>query len=130
MLTIYNSDKGAADYDSKLENKQLLINKVQELGGEFYILRKREIENYYSRDAIQRLITNEFILPPDFQIEDYTDIKEEIKTYIIQGLNINFKAKNNFSVFDEMTKEEWLACAYSIEGSTDLEIIISKVLGE
>lgn len=130
FIFILDSDKGAADYDSKLENKQLLINKVQELGGEFYILRKREIENYYSRDAIQRLITNEFILPPDFQIEDYTDIKEEIKTYIIQGLNINFKAKNNFSVFDEMTKEEWLACAYSIEGSTDLEIIISKVLGE
>jgi predicted ATP-dependent endonuclease of OLD family len=130
FIFILDSDKGAADYDSKLENKQILIAKVQELGGDFYILRKREIENYYSRDAIQRLITNEYILPIDFQIEDYNDIKEDIKTHIIQGLNINFKAKNNFYVFDEMTREEWLACAYSIEGSTDLEIIIAKVLEE
>lgn len=128
FVFILDSDKGAADYDSKLANKQLLIDKVQELGGDFCILRKREIENYYSRDAIQRLITNANILPIDFQIEDYSDIKEDIKTHIIQGLHINFKAKNNFNIFDEMTREEWLACAFPVEGSTDLEIIIAKVL--
>ena len=92
------------------------------------LLMYREIENYYSRDAIQRLITNANILPIDFQIEDYSDIKEDIKTHIIQGLHINFKAKNNFNIFDEMTREEWLACAFPVEGSTDLEIIIAKVL--
>ena len=130
FIFILDSDKGATDYVSKLENKQLLINKVQELGGEFDILRKREIENYYSREAIQRLMLDENILPEEFQIEDYTDIKEDIKTYILQRFNINFKAKNNFAIFDEMTREEWLSCAYPIDDSTDLEMIISKILSE
>lgn len=130
FIFILDSDKGAADYDSKLANKQLLINKVQELGGEFDILRKREIENYYSRDAIQRLMEDVNILPEEFQIEDYTDIKEDIKTHILQRFNINFKAKNNFAIFDEMTREEWLSCASPIGDSTDLEIIIEKILSE
>lgn len=130
FILILDSDKGAVDYESKLANKQALINKVQELGGDFDILRKREIENYYSRDAIQRLITDDNPLPTEFQISDYTDIKEDIKTHIIQTLNINFKAKNNFNIFEEMTQEEWLSCAYPIEGSTDLQIIIGKVLSE
>lgn len=128
FIFILDSDKGATDYNSKLANKQLLIGKVQQLGGDFDVLRKREIENYYSRDAIQRLITNAHPLPAAFQIEDYTDIKEDIKTHIIQQFNINFKAKNNTSIFEEMTRAEWLACAYPVNGSTDLEIIIGKVL--
>lgn len=87
----------------------MLIEKVQELGGDFDILRKREIENYYSRDAIQRLITNANVLPAEFQITEYTDIKEVIKIHIIQAFNINFKAKNNFSIFDELQEMNgWL----------------------
>lgn len=128
FIFILDSDKGATDYDAKLANKQLLIEKVQQLGGEFDMLRKREIENYYSKAAIQRLITDANILPAEFQIDDYTDIKEDIKTHIIQALNIHFKAKNNFNIFDEMTREEWLACAYPVDDSTDLEIILAKVL--
>ena len=58
FIIILDSDKGATDYASKLANKQALIQKVNQLGGEFDILRKREIENYYSRDAIQRLMPN------------------------------------------------------------------------
>lgn len=133
FIFILDSDKGATDYNSKLNNKQQLFDKVQELGGDFDILRKREIENYYSREAIQRLITKInplYHLPAEFQITDYSDIKEDIKKHIIQGLNLNFKAKNNLSIFEEMTKEEWLASACPIDGSTDLEIIIAKVLGE
>ena len=130
FIFILDSDRGATDYDSKLANKQQLINKVQELGGEFDILRKREIENYYSRNAIQRLMQDENILSDEFQIEDYTDIKEEIKTHILQPFGINFKAKNNFEIFDEMTRDEWLTCAYQIEESTDIEIIIEKILSE
>ena len=68
------------------------------------------------------------ILPHEFQITDYHDIKESIKTHIIQGLSINFKAKNNFEIFDEMTKEEWLACASPINNTTDLEIILATML--
>jgi len=128
FIFILDSDKGAIDYDSKLANKAILISKVQELGGSFDVLRKREIENYYSREAIQRLFGDRFILPEEFQIQDYSDIKEEIKAHILQQTNINFRAKNNFDIFDEMTREEWINCAFQVEGRTDLEIIIEKIL--
>jgi putative ATP-dependent endonuclease of OLD family len=128
FIFILDSDKGALDYDTKLANKAILIAKVQELGGDFEILRKREIENYYSRDAIQRLLGDRFILPEGFQIQDYSDIKEEIKTHILQQTNINFRAKDNFEIFDEMTTEEWINCAFQVEGRSDLEIIIEKIL--
>ncbi|MCU0469039.1 MAG: ATP-binding protein [Arcicella sp.] len=131
FIFILDSDKGAIDYDSKLANKALLIAKVQELGGDFDILRKREIENYYSKDAIQRLLGNNFILPAEFEIQDYTDIKEEIKTHILTPSGLNFKSKNNFDIFDEMTREEWINCATIVEdGKTDIEIIIEKILNE
>ncbi|MFT3794833.1 ATP-dependent nuclease [Flavobacterium sp.] len=128
FIFILDSDRGATDYASKLANKALLIEKVEELGGEFEILRKREIENYYSRAAIQRILGDTFILPEAFEINDYSDIKEEIKVHILEPSGLNFKAKNNFAIFDEMTKEEWLESGEIIDESTDLEIIINKIL--
>lgn len=131
FIFILDSDKGAVDYESKLINKAALITKVQELGGEFDILRKREIENYYSRDAIQRIFGDVYTLPEEFKIEDYTDIKEEIKTHILMPSGLNFKAKNNFDIFDEMTKDEWINCSSILEnGKTDIESIIEKILAE
>jgi putative ATP-dependent endonuclease of OLD family len=131
FIFILDSDRGAVDYDSKLANKALLIEKVQELGGEFDVLRKREIENYYSKPAIQRLLGNDYVLPAEFEIQDYSDIKEEIKTHILTPSGLNFKAKNNFEIFDEMTKEEWISCATVVEdGKTDIEVIIVKILSE
>lgn len=130
FIFILDSDRGAVDYESKLANKALLIAKVQELGGEFYVLRKREIENYYSKAAIQRLL-GDYVLPAEFEIEDYSDIKEQIKIHILTPSGLNFKAKNNFEIFDEMTKEEWISCATVLEdGKTDIEIIIEKILNE
>ncbi|RAI93842.1 ATP-dependent nuclease [Algoriphagus yeomjeoni] len=130
FIFILDSDKGAVDYDSKLDNKALLIAKVLELGGEFDVLRKREIENYYSKPAIQRLL-GDYVLPAEFEIQDYSDIKEEIKTHILTPSGQNFKAKNNFEIFDEMTKEEWISCATVVEdGKTDIEVIIEKILNE
>lgn len=41
---------------------------------------------------------------------------------------VNFKAKNNFSVFREMSRDEWISAGVTIDGSTDLEIIIAKIL--
>lgn len=129
FIIILDSDKGAIDYDSKLINKVDLIAKVQKLGGEFGLLFKREIENYYSRDAIQRLLGSRFSLPNEFQILDYNDIKEDIKKYILAPSGLSFKSKNNFEIFDEMTKDEWINSAKVIEdGKTDLEIIINKIL--
>lgn len=129
FIFILDSDKGAIDYDSKLANKATLIAKVEELGGEFDLLRKREIENYYSKDAIQRILGNDFALPEEFQVNAYNDIKDEIKTHILAHTKLNFKAKNNFEVFDEMTRAEWLSCALVVEnGKTDIELIIEKIL--
>lgn len=125
FIVILDSDKGAVDYETKLANKQKLIEKVEELNGEVLLLRKREIENYYSRDAIQRLLGDRFQLPEEFIIEDYNDIKEEIKTHIV---GVNFKAKNNFDVFSEMTKDEWISSAYTIDEKTDIEEIIDKII--
>jgi len=128
FIFILDSDRGAVDYEAKLANKVSLIAKVQELGGEFDLLRKREIENYYSRDAIERLLSAVYNLPVEFQIQDYTDIKEEIKTHILQPSSLNFKAKNNFDIFDEMTREEWLSSAFQVGDTTDIEMIIEKIL--
>ena len=128
FIVVLDSDKGATDYDSKLENKAQLIEKVQNLGGEVLILRKREIENYYSREAIQRLLGVNFQLPDEFQIEDYSDIKEEIKNHILANYQGNFKAKNNQDIFEAMTKKEWLASGVVVDETTDLEIIINKIL--
>lgn len=125
FIVILDSDRGAVDYESKLANKAGLIEKVEDLGGEVVVLQKREIENYYSREAIQRLLGDTFELPEEFQIEDYTDIKEEIKTHIV---GVNFKAKNNLMVFNEMSREEWISCAVETNGTTDIEQIINKVL--
>lgn len=128
FIVVLDSDRGAVDYDDKLANKAQLIAKVEELGGEVMILRKREIENYYSRDAIQRILGDDYALPDEFQITDYSDIKEEIKTHILEPSTINFKAKNNFSVFEEMTQEEWIASSVTVEETNDLQLVIDKVL--
>lgn len=127
FVVVLDSDKGAIDYESKLANKAQLIEKVEALGGEVLILRKREIENYYCRDAIQRLLNGNFELPEEFQVEDFTDIKEEIKNHIIQPSGVNFKAKNNFNVFTEMTREEWISSAAIVGETTDIEEIIEKI---
>ncbi|MRT92584.1 AAA family ATPase [Ancylomarina sp. 16SWW S1-10-2] len=127
FIVVLDSDKGAVDYDSKLANKSQLIGKVEGLGGKVMILRKREIENYYSRDAIQRVLGDAFQLPDEFQIDDFSDIKEEIKTHILTPTGMNFKAKNNLSIFNEMTKEEWISSAVTISNTTDLQEIINKI---
>lgn len=128
FIVVLDSDRGAVDYDAKLANKAQLIAKVGELGGEVMILRKREIENYYSRDAIQRILGDDYTLPEEFQITDYSDIKEEIKTHILEPSTVNFKAKNNFSVFEEMTQEEWIASSVIVGETNDLQLVIDKVL--
>lgn len=128
FIFIVDSDKGAIDYASKLANKQALQEKVETLGGSFEVLHKREIENYYHRNAIQRILGNRFTLPEGFMIGDYDDVKELLKIQIIEAGNVNFKTKNNFEVFDEMTPDEWKEVGVSVNGSTDIELIIDCIL--
>lgn len=127
FIVLLDSDEGAVDYESKLIKKTHLIKKVNEFGGEVLMLRKREIENYYSRDAMQRVLGDSFQIPSDFQINDFADIKEEIKKHIPPSI-VNFKTKSNMAVFKEMTRDEWIASAVIVDGSTDLEQIADKLL--
>jgi putative ATP-dependent endonuclease of OLD family len=71
-----------------------LKQKVEGMGGEFEILRKREIENYYHKDAIQRVLGEEFIVPEGFVIDDYSDMQIEIKEKIL--INNNHCCPVNF----------------------------------
>lgn len=128
FIIVLDSDKGAIDFDSKMERKNNLKQKVEKMGGDFEILRKREIENYYHKDAIQRVLGDGFTLPDNFVIGDYNDMHTEIKEKILIGNNINFKVKNNIAVFDEMTKDEWLSSGYDMGKKTDLEHIAEKII--
>lgn len=131
FMVVLDSDRGAVDYAAKLETKRELIEKIEDLGGEFEILRKREIENYYSKTAMQRIIGDVFAIPDDFVVEEYCDMKAEIKAKILEPSGgINFKAKNNLEVFNSMTREEWIEAGVEVDGITDLELIILKILAE
>jgi putative ATP-dependent endonuclease of the OLD family len=131
FIVVLDSDKGAVDYDQKLANKTELVSKVIELGGEFEMLRKREIENYYCKNAIQRLMGTHHTISEDFVIQDFEDAKVKLETEIPNNVKsiFKFKSKNNMQIFEEMTKEEWINCAYIVDDKkTDIEMIIEKIL--
>lgn len=132
FIVIVDSDKGAIDFASKQANNDALKTKVESVNGEFEILRKREIENYYHLEAIKRLIPN----PPatinldSIVIGEYNNVKDEIQSKILDVERINFKKKNNMQVFQEMTRDEWIESAFTENGSIDIQIIIDKILEE
>lgn len=131
FIFILDSDKGAIDYQNKLNNKAQLIAKVEALSGEFEVLRKREIENYYHKAAIQRILGSHHTLSETFEIEDFVDIKKSIEEEIPNEVRstLKFKSKNNIAIFDEMTVEEWKESSVSInQETTDIESIIEKIL--
>lgn len=132
FIFILDSDKGAVDYATKCANKASLIEKVNSLGGDFEILRKREIENYYSKEAIQRILGHHHTISEDFTIDDIEDIKVKLENEIPNNIKsmLKFKSKNNMKIFDEMTRQEWIDCSFKIDEKTDIEMIIDKILGE
>lgn len=128
FMFVLDSDRGAVDFATKEANKQQLKQKIVDMGGTLEILRKREIENYYHRAAIQRALGDRFALPDEFQVEDYIDMQSEIKEKIlIPAITLNFKVKNNMDVFSEMTPEEWIEVAAVVDDSTDLQMIIAAI---
>ena len=129
---IVDSDKGAVDFAAKQANNTALKTKVESVNGEFEILRKREIENYYHLEAIKRLLPN---VPATIDldtliIEDYNDVKDEIQFKILDVERINFKKKNNMSIFREMTRDEWIEASFQENGTTDIQLIIERILAE
>ena len=132
FIVIVDSDKGAVDFAAKQANNTALKTKVESVNGEFEILRKREIENYYHLEAIKRLLPN---VPATIDldtliIEDYNDVKDEIQFKILDVERINFKKKNNMSIFREMTRDEWIEASFQENGTTDIQLIIERILAE
>lgn len=128
FIFVLDSDKGAIDFESKSANKEALKNKVEAMGGEFALLKKREIENYYHRNAIQRVIGDQFQLTDDFVVGDYLDMQSEIKQKILSNVNINLKVKNNIEIFREMTREEWISVGVDENGVTDIQEVVNKIV--
>mgnify|MGYP006982440381 CR=1 FL=1 len=58
-MLIKNS--GAVDYEDKLRKQSRLKNTVEQKGGEVLVLRKREIENYYSPRIVKENFVGERI---------------------------------------------------------------------
>ena len=128
-MLLIDKDLGAVDYAAKQANNIQLQQTVEAMGGVFEILRKREIENYYHIDAIRRIINGQIQIPVDLTINDYNDVQQEIKEKLLTpNLGFSFKSKNNQQIFTEMTREEWIASAVQENGSTDIELIIAKIL--
>ncbi len=131
FIVLLDNDKGATDYASKSANKQDLKLKVEALGGTFEILCKREIENYYHRDAIQRVLGVHYTLSDGFSIQDFSDVKVYLEAEIPENVRstLKFKTKNNMAIFNEMTSDEWRVCGFAeSNGKTDIENIIDKIL--
>lgn len=131
FMVVLDTDKGATDYASKAANQQDLKHKVEALGGNFEMLGKREIENYYHRDAIQRVLGGQHTLSAGFSIQDFSDVKADIEAEIPADVRsmLRFKSKNNLVIFNEMTTDEWKTCGYTDQnGKTDIENIIEKIL--
>lgn len=111
-----DSDKKSPE-DVTPQKKVDLAEKVKRDGGNFIILRKREIENYVHPEAYKRLSFGEI------EIGDFTDVK---KSYF-SGPNGSSKF---IKVVDEMTLDEFLERdTYSVDGETKHELtdIIMKL---
>lgn len=131
FIFVLDTDQGAIDYASKIARKQDLKLKVEALGGTFEMLRKREIENYYHKDAIQRVLGTHHVLSIGFSVQEYTDVKVDLEAEIPNNVRsvLKFKSKNNEKIFIEMTAQEWKDCGcVESNGTTDIENIIIKIL--
>lgn len=110
---IIDSDKGSVDEIVKNKNSQQIEDRCISDSALFFKLKKREIENYCNPEAILRTIKNDIYELKDLIGEVILDIKDEtdVEKYIkakIPSLRGGFKNGLNTSVFQEMTKDEWV----------------------
>jgi putative ATP-dependent endonuclease of OLD family len=104
LYLIIDSDK----HQDKFEKQTQRATNFQSIKakGKSYVLKKSCLENYYHHRAFERtygLPENSFPI-----IDDKANVKMIIKKYKIDNiLAQNIKEKNNFDVFEAMTKEEW-----------------------
>jgi AAA15 family ATPase/GTPase len=105
LFLIIDSDK--QENNEVKQNQRAADFKNTKAKGKSYVILKSCIENYYHPRAIERvyqLPANTFdFIKPEENARNY--IKSVIARDSLQKKNI--KEKNNFKVFDEMTKDEW-----------------------
>ena len=106
FMVIIDRDAGATDYNTKLEKQQKLKSFVENKGGELIVLRKREIENYYSPRVVMEMLRERGIQIDNLEIAEYDDVPNKMKL-LSSGRNIQMKFKNNMDIFAQMTLEDW-----------------------
>jgi len=105
MFLIIDSDKGMP---SKVVENETLKDKIDaKENGEGYILNKRNIENYYYPDAIRRKYGIEFEHDEHFAEDE--NVASFMKQLNSSNPGKNIKKKNDISIYEEMTKQEWKA---------------------
>ena len=105
LFLLIDSDKQQNKHDDQNRKAQDYIQRKRD--ADAYVIQKSCIENYYHPRCIERMYECESGTFPHFSAED--NARTVIKTVIAEkGLdNKNIKEKNNFIVFNNMTKEEW-----------------------
>lgn len=131
FMVIVDKDAGAVDYEEKLHKQERLISVVEAKGGEVIVLRKREIENYYSPHIVKEMLEERGVEIEEFEIGAYDDFPTIMKRRF-EGQNVQMKFKNNIEVFERMSLEDWKnVSAYMENGIEHYELVeIAKAIKE
>lgn len=131
FMVIVDKDAGAVDYEEKLHKQERLISVVEAKGGEVIVLRKREIENYYSPHIVKEMLEERGVEIEEFEIGAYDDFPTIMKRRF-EGQNVQMKFKNNIEVFERMRLEDWKnVSAYMENGIEHYELVeIAKAIKE
>lgn len=131
FMVIVDKDAGAVDYEEKLHKQERLISVVEAKGGEVIVLRKREIENYYSPHIVKEMLEERGVEIEEFEIGAYDDFPTIMKRRF-EGQNVQMKLKNNIEVFERMSLEDWKnVSAYMENGIEHYELVeIAKAIKE
>lgn len=105
LYLLIDSDKHSGNIQKQTQRAIDFKNNKDK--GDAYVLKKSCLENYYHPRAFERKY--DLTLGSFPEILDETNVKELIKGYKVDNnVTKNIKLKNNFDVFDEMKKEEWV----------------------
>lgn len=105
LFLLIDSDKQQNKQQEQLQKAQ--DYKRRKANAEAYLINKSCIENYYHPQCIERMYDCATDTFPFFTPED--NARKVIKDVIAQNAlaNKNIKEKNNFTVFENMTSDEW-----------------------
>lgn len=105
LFLLIDSDK---QQNKELEQQQKANNFVsRKKNAQAYVINRSCIENYYHPKCLERMYTCDPNTFPDFTPED--NVRTVIKSIVADKTlgNKNIKEKNNFTVFNAMSVEEW-----------------------